>query len=119
VVAGARGAAYVWWLLLSWALQVYVVASWHAWWEGDAFGGRMLISSAPIFAIGLSQLVVRLRRGGWPRVVIPSAALLLWNFAFFLQYRFGFIPMGQPITLRQLIWDKFTLPFELWQRLRP
>lgn len=111
-------AAYAWWLLLSWALQVYVVASWYAWWQGDAFGGRMLISCAPIFAIGLSQLVVQLRRGGWSRVVIPSAALLLWNFAFLVQYRFGFIPMGKPITLQQLVWGKLTLPFELWQRLR-
>lgn len=114
----AADAAYVCWLLLGWALQVYTIAAWYAWWQGDAFGARMLISSAPIFAIGLSQLVVQLRRIGWSAVVIPGAVLLLWNAAFLVQYRLGFIPMGAAITVRQLVWKKFTLPFDLWERFR-
>jgi hypothetical protein len=122
------GAVGLWWIAevdllyacllgAGFALQVYLVAAWPFWGQGDAFGGRMLISSAPILAIGLAQVVKRLRHVAWSWVAIPSAAVLLWNLAFFVQYRFGFIPMGSPITLRQLVCDKFTLPLQLWQRL--
>ncbi len=107
--------AYALLLVLGVALQVYVVASW-GWWRGDAFGGRMFISTLPIFAIGLAQVVMRLRRLSWLAVVLPGGALLIWNFTFFIQYRFGFIPRGKAITFQQLVWDKFTLPIDLWQR---
>jgi hypothetical protein len=108
--------AYAALLGLGAAVQVYVVGAWYTWWQGDSFGGRMLISSAPIFAIGLAPVVARLRRVGWWLVAAPAAVLLLWNLAALVQYRFGFIPMGEPITWRQLLWDKLTLPFDLWQR---
>jgi hypothetical protein len=109
--------SYVLLLVLSFALQVYLVAAWRVWWQADAFGGRMLISTAPIFALGLAQIVKRLRQANWLWVVIPGGAVLLWNLAFFVQYRFGFIPMGDAITFRQLVWDKFTLPVELLRRV--
>ena len=126
------GAVGLWWvaqedrvyallLVLAFALQVYLVAAWRVWWQADAFGGRMLISTAPIFALGLAQVVERLcqRRSPWRWlwVVVPGAAILMWNLAFFIQYRFGFIPMGDAITFRQLVWDKFTLPVELLRRV--
>jgi len=104
-------------LVLAVAVQVYVIAAWDMWWQGDAFGGRMLIATAPIFALGVAQVIVRLRRRGW-LLVTAAAALLLWNLAFFIQYRFGFIPMGQPITWEQLVADKLVLPWELWRRWR-
>ena len=141
--------AYALLLALGLALQVYIVAAWRAWWQGDAFGGRMFISSAPIFALGLAQVVQRLyhlpgKRGAigmacseekvgsaigmacseekegiarWLRIILPGSAILLWNLAFFIQYRFGYIPMLEAITLRQLVWEKFTLPIELASRL--
>jgi hypothetical protein len=123
-LAGALG---LWWvgrndrtyaalLALGVALQVYLVAAWYAWWQGDAFGGRMLISTAPILAIGLTPVVERLRRISWLAVAAPAAILLLWNVAFLVQYRLGLIPMGHPISLQQLVWGKFTLPFDLWHR---
>jgi hypothetical protein len=121
------GAVGLWWiakadrlygalLVLGVLVQVYLVAAWRIWWQGEAFGGRMLISTVPILALGLAEVVARLRRiSGWA-VILPSVALLLWNFAFLVQYRFGFIPMDQPISVRQLVWEKFTLPFDLWHR---
>jgi hypothetical protein len=121
------GAVGLWWvaredrayallLVTAFALQLYVVAAWRVWWQADAFGGRMLISTAPIFALGLAQVVKRLRRVHWLWVVVPGMVVLLWNLAFFIQYRFGFIPMGEAITFRQLVWDKFALPVELLRR---
>jgi len=112
-----RPRAYALLLVLAFALQVYLVAAWRMWWQADAFGGRMLISTAPVFALGLAQIVKRLRQANWLWVVIPGGAILLWNLAFFVQYRFGFIPMGEAITFRQLVWDKFTLPVELLRRV--
>jgi hypothetical protein len=120
------GAVGLWWvvqedrayavlLVLAFVLQVYLVAAWRMWWQADAFGGRMLMSTAPIFALGLAQVIGRLRQRLW--VVVPGAAVLMWNLAFFIQYRFGFIPMGEAITWRQLVWDKFTLPIELLRRV--
>lgn len=125
-LAGAIG---LWWvarsdrtyaalLVIGAALQVYVVAAWYAWWQGDAFGGRMLISTVPIFAVGLAQLVARVRRISWWAVIGPGAMLLLWNFAALVQYRFGFIPMGAPVSVHQLVWGKFTLLSDIWRRLR-
>lgn len=35
-------------------LQSYLVASWHSWWGGEAYGQRMFISLMPFFAIGLA-----------------------------------------------------------------
>jgi hypothetical protein len=122
------GAVGLWWiaredrayallLAVAFALQVYAVAAWRVWWQADAFGGRMLISTAPIFALGLAQVVRRLRQANWLWVVVPGLAILAWNLVFLVQYRFGFIPMGEPITYRQLVWDKFTLPVALLIRL--
>ena len=108
---------YAAWLVLGVAIQVYLVAAWHAWWQGEAFGGRRLISTVPIFALGLAEVVDRARRISWWIVILPGFLLLLWNFAFLVQYRFGFIPMGTPISLRQAVWEKFTLPIAVWHRL--
>lgn len=122
------GAVGLWWvvkaertygtlLVLCVAVQVYLVAAWGAWWQGAAFGGRVLISTVPIFALGLAEVVARLRRVSSWAVILPSIGLLLWNFAFMLQYRVGLIPMGHRIDARQLVWEKFTLPIDLWHRL--
>jgi len=106
-------------LILALALQVYLVAAWRVWWQADAFGGRMFIASAPIFALGLTQVVRRIRQTkGRLWIIIPAVVLLLWNLAFMVQYRFGFIPMGSPITLAQLTWEKLNLPFQILSRLR-
>ena len=107
---------YAWLLALGCALQVYVVAAWTVWWQGDAFGGRMLISCVPLFAVGLAQVVDRLRRMTWWAVIGPGALLVLWNAAFMVQYHLRFIPIGHAITFQQLVWDKLTLPLALWHR---
>ena len=111
-----RDRAYAAALMIGVALQVYVVAAWRFWWQGDAFGGRTLIASVPIFAIGLALLVQRLRRRSSALVTVPGAVLLLWNFALLLQYRLGFMPRDKP-SLQQVLWGKFTLLVSLWDRL--
>lgn len=41
--------------------QTYVVSSWHIWWGGAAYGGRMFISLMPFFIIGLASFINQLR----------------------------------------------------------
>ena len=111
-----RNAAYAGLCLLAIGCQIYIVGAWDRWWQGDAFGGRMFISCAPLFAIGLAVLVHRLRHLHWAAVALPALILVLWNAAFFIQYRFDLIPRNGPITVNQLIRDKLTLPFHLRDR---
>jgi len=38
-------------------MQVYLIASWSAWWEGASFSARMLVSSLPFLSIGLAYFL--------------------------------------------------------------
>jgi len=40
--------------LLLFALQAYIVGSWHSWWAGESYGNRMFISLMPLFILGMS-----------------------------------------------------------------
>jgi hypothetical protein len=97
--------------------QVLIIASWSSWAQGDAFGGRMFLACLPLFALGLSgaleQARLRWCRPAW----LISAAILLWNALFVLQYRLGFIPMSGEISLNQLTAGKLYMLIELWRRL--
>jgi hypothetical protein len=104
--------------LIAILLQVYIVAAWDRWWQGDAFGGRMFISCVPLFTIGLALVVERFRSMHRPLLAAAALALVLWNAAFLVQYRFDFVPRNGPITWAQLVQDKLSLPLDLWRRLR-
>ncbi len=102
---------------IGFAMQAYVIAAWRDWSQGDAFGGRMFISSLPILSLGLSAF---LSRFAFPRAIkIISAGatvLLVWNAIFFAQYRLGYIPRGGPITLEQMTAGKIWMLRDLAQR---
>jgi len=92
------------------AIQVYVVASWHEWWQGDAFGARMLINCAPILALGLAALIeVARARVGYRPILAVAALALLWNLLFIVQYRLGFISKADPISWREFTVDKVAM----------
>jgi hypothetical protein len=42
-------------ILFTLLLQWYVVSSWHSWWGGEAYGGRMFISIYPWLFVGLAR----------------------------------------------------------------
>lgn len=118
-VLGRTQPAYAARLAVAVAIQIYVVASWHAWWQGDAFGSRMLINCAPAFALGLAALITWVRARVDVRVVLAVAALaLLWNGLFIAQYRLGLISKAEPITWQQLTVGKLTMLPHLTQTLR-
>lgn len=108
-----------WLLLVGFAGQTYIIASWSAWWQGDSFGGRMFMAALPVFALGLAALLQRARsRGGWVAATIGViAALVVWNALFMAQYRLGYISRGGPYTLRALTWGKAEMVVEVVRRL--
>ncbi len=50
-----------WFILLLIFLQLYLVASWTTWWQGESYGGRMFISLLPLLSLGLATVFTRLR----------------------------------------------------------
>lgn len=106
-------------LLLVIALQVYVVAAWWAWWQGDSFGGRMFLSLLWMWLLGLAVLLDWLRARGWlGAALVVGAVLVGWNGLALVQYRLGFVPMSEPLTWQQMTVERLRLPWLLWERLR-
>jgi hypothetical protein len=104
--------------VLGFLLQVYLIGSWQAWSQGDAFGGRMFISSMPLLALGLSGVLewlikVRQTRLAW----IAGFLLLVWNGLFLIQYRLGYIPPHGLISLKQLTVGKFWMIADIMQKV--
>lgn len=106
-------------LLAGFAAQTYVIAAWSAWWQGDAFGGRMFMATLPIFAIGLAAFLERVRSRPGPATasLAAIAILVVWNALFMAQYRLGYISRGGPYTLRELTWGKAEMLAEMAKRL--
>lgn len=76
------------------------------------------MSGGVIFVLGLTALVDWLRKRR-DSILIELAALafIAWNALFMTQYRFGFVSLWDPLTFRELVLGKFTLPIRLSQRL--
>ena len=93
---------------LGFAMQCYIISSWHGWVQGDAFGGRMFIVCTPIFAMGLAHLIEWThRRWGWLVVYVVGGLLLVWNFLLFVEYRFDLVtaqrlPRWYDLTIRRV-----------------
>jgi hypothetical protein len=99
-------------------LQVYLVASWSSWSQGDAFGGRMFMASLPIFAVGLGAFLQWvLEKQATLTMWLVSSGLILWNALFLIQYRLGFISMSGPYTFQELTIGKIEMLVELSRNL--
>lgn len=101
------------------ALQIYIVAAWWSWWQGDSFGGRMFLNVIWIWVLGLAFLLERLRaRGWWFPALAVGVVLIGWNALSLVQYRLGFVPMSRPLTWEQMTIERLRLPWRLLDRLR-
>lgn len=61
-------------------LQVYLVACWWAWNQGEAYGMRMLIVCYPGLAWGLAEIIQRTReRIRWQLAVLVILAVVNWT----------------------------------------
>jgi hypothetical protein len=94
-------------------LERYLNASVSDWWAGNAFGARRFVDFLPLFHLGLIGLAARARRLA-PATVL-AVLLMVGNVPFCIQYRFGYVPRGQAVTMRMLVLDRLLLPwFERW-----
>jgi hypothetical protein len=102
------------------ALNIYIVASWWGWAQGDSFGGRMFLNTMWIWVLGLAGLFEWLRehvRPAFHRPLLALALLLVvWNGLALVQYRLGLVPMDAPLTWEQITLDRLRLPWLLLQR---
>jgi hypothetical protein len=104
-----------WAVIATLAVTIYVNASVSDWWAGAAFGARRFISDTVFFALGFAAVFA----GGFWRerpVLLRWAvtALVIYNVLFLLQYQLfmhGMLDLApEPVTARQVLLDRLTLP---------
>jgi hypothetical protein len=102
---------------LGFAMQVYLISAWGT--QGDSFGGRMFISSVPVLGLGLAAFLEWMTRTRAVALAwVGGLTLILWNGLFMVQYRFGYIPMGEtPYTIGQLTSGKGELIKDVFRRI--
>jgi hypothetical protein len=66
---------FLWTLLGTFLVQVWMNASVHDWWSGHSFGQRRLLSSLPLFVFGLAFLLEKVRRRSGDRFTKPVLAM--------------------------------------------
>jgi len=63
-----------WAYVLIFIVQLYFIASWSTWWQGASVSGRMFVSSLPLIAVGLSDVVKKAYANRLVRSILPLAA---------------------------------------------
>lgn len=71
-----KGRAYRIYLMI-FALQLYFVASWSTWWQGASVSGRMFVSTLPLVAFGIAEVVTALYAHRLLRGILPHIAASL------------------------------------------
>jgi len=99
-------------------LTIYINASVNDWWGGEAFGARRFVGLTIFFALGFAAMFAGAfwqRRPGWMRWT--AVALIAYNLLFLVQYQLfmrGFRELAPyPDTIRQVFFDRLTLPWHL------
>jgi uncharacterized membrane protein YGL010W len=115
-----RDAVVGWSAVVVFLLAVYINASVSDWWAGEAFGARRFVGYSVLFALGLAALFAGDFWQKRPALLRwTAAALVVYNLLFLLQYQLfmrGFEQFAPyPTTVRQVLFDRLTLP---WQLLR-
>jgi len=100
-------------------LNLYIIAAWWAWWQGDSFGGRMFLNAMWVWGIGLTSLLDKFwNRKSLQRIILSvGISLIFWNTLSLMQYRLGFVPMGKPLTWEQMTIERLKLPWLLIQKI--
>lgn len=103
-------------------LETYVTSIVVDWWGGEAFGARRFISLMPFFALGLAAFIDFIRpRLSQNAILLALGAFIIWNNLFLLQYNLWLHGIGHISaipTWREMTIDKFTAPFQAFEKLR-
>jgi hypothetical protein len=95
-------------------LAFYVLISLHYNWDGlSSFGNRFFISLTPLFILGLSAALNELAkwwksdRAATGAAVPVISLLILWNWAFILQWGMHLIPVRGEISWKAMVRNQF------------
>lgn len=86
-------------LLLCFALQWYINATWHAWTFGVAFGGRAFINCTAIFTLGLACVIEfcsNHRKS--TSLALGLGFVVAANLSFMSQFILKIVPLAKPVT---------------------
>lgn len=75
--------------LLIFGLQLYFVSSWSTWWQGASVSGRMFVSTLPLIAYGISEVIStlyrhRILRGVLPHITVSVCLINALGIAYYL-----------------------------------
>lgn len=109
---------FLWTLLAAFLVQVWVNASTYDWWGGHSFGQRRLLSSLPLFALGLAFLLEKVRRRSGDRFTRPvlatAAVTVALGFYLTLIFVFAWYDNGPHDIFR---WMFVTIPSKVVAKL--
>ncbi len=93
-------ALYFW---LAFAAAVIVNSSTGDWWSSESFGQRRMLGMTPLFALGLGETLVFLRRSPLVLISLLIAFLIFWNNQFAYIYNSELVaPRNQAISMDRL-----------------
>ncbi|MGZ5429783.1 MAG: hypothetical protein ACXWEX_00110 [Thermoanaerobaculia bacterium] len=114
---------FLWTLLGAFLVQVWVNASTSDWWggagpEGHSFGQRRLLSSLPLFVLGLAFLLEKVRRRSGDRFTGPVLAMAAVTVAlgFYLTLIYVFV-WYDPVPHDVFRWMFVTVPSKVVEKL--
>lgn len=86
-------------MLLAVLLQVFISASMRMWWQGGAFGLRLLVNCTPIFCIGLAFVYSRIKA---PWIRLLGGLLVAWTALLYLNVITDRIDLNRFYPFREL-----------------
>ena len=105
-------------IVINFALQLYLIASWFAWSGAAAFGQRFFTNMLPAFVLGLAALLTRWQaRLALRWLVGICAAFVIWNGLLLVRYAVEDVPRMGDVPLDQLIIGQFTVIPRYFQRV--
>jgi hypothetical protein len=98
-------------LLVVFALYLYIIGCYEAWAGISSFGNRFFVSLTPIFVLGLAALFDGLARSLSERTAAillrtSTAVLILWNLGLIFQWGTHLIPARGPISWREAAYNQ-------------
>lgn len=79
-----------WWAkigIILFFLETYIISSWHSWYGGQAYGGRMFISVIPFFILGLGVIWERTKKTSYINFILV-ALVIIYNFYSIIKFLF-------------------------------
>ena len=105
-------------IVVNFAIQLYLIASWFAWSGAAAFGQRFFTNMLPAFALGLAALLTRWQtRLAFRWLVMLCLVFVIWNGLLLVRYVLEDVPRLGDVPLDQFIIGQLTVVPRYFQRL--